>query len=101
MNTDTADRLKSILADGDHTIYCEVTHVARSGMSRNITPLVAVGPGDIRDISHLVLAAGIGSRPRGHGRGVTMSGCGMDMTFALTYELSMKLYDDGYRIKNR
>lgn len=95
------DRLKGILADGDYQIYFEITHVSQSGMSRNMTPLVAVGPGDIRDISHLVLALGIGSRPRGHGRGVTMGGVGMDMTFALTYELSIKLYGDGYKLKNR
>ena len=75
------------------TLYTIVSHVSRSGMSRSIRVLVSTKAGQINDISHVV-ATVLGRRfDRNHG-GVVMTGCGMDMTFALVYELSRTLYPD-------
>ena len=38
------------------------------------------------------LRAGVGQSPRGGKAGVTMTGTGMDMAFALVYELTHALY---------
>lgn len=82
-------------------VFCTVTNVARSGMSRSIR-VFAIMAGDRehgpepRDVSDAV-AAVIGARSvKG---GVLMGGCGMDMGFALTYELSHALYPDGFGIE--
>lgn len=100
MNTTAADRLMAILEQSNYTIHCEVTHVAQSGMSRDIVVLAAVGAGEIRDISNLVIELGIGHRTlRKYGHGVRMGGCGMDMTHAIAYDLGRILYDDGYKVK--
>ena len=72
-------------------------------MSRNIVPAIPDPdfPGEVRDLSHLITRAGIGSRPRGNGSGVTMRGAGMDMGFALVYNLAHALHGDGYALKQR
>lgn len=82
-------------------VFCTVTNVARSGMSRSIRAFAMI-PGDEthgpepRDMSDAV-AAVIGERSvKG---GVLMGGCGMDMGFALTYALSHALYPDGFGLR--
>lgn len=82
-------------------VFCTVTNVARSGMSRAIL-VFAVMAGDRehgpepRDVSDAVAAA-IGARSvKGK---VLMGGRGMNMGFALTYELSYALYPDGFGIE--
>ena len=82
-------------------VFCTVTRVASSGMSRNIRAFAMIpgtdthGP-EPRDVSDAV-ATVIDARS-GNG-GVTMGGCGMDMGFALVYELSHALYPDGFGIE--
>ena len=94
--------LKGWIPEGGE-VHTRVEHVSQSGMSRNIVPIVATPDGSIINLSWHLWNLGIGSRPRGRyaGRSVTMGGCGMDMTFALVYDLAAKLYGDGYKLKNR
>ena len=94
--------LREMVPEGS-TVHTRVEHVSQSGMSRNIVPIVALPDGDIVNLSWHCWNLGIGSRPRGRyaGRSVTMGGCGMDMTFALVYDLAAKLYGDGYKLNNR
>lgn len=103
MNRETAiEELRRILPAGS-IVSTVVTHVSSSGMSRNILPLIPDPdfPGEVRNISRLVIHAGIGSKPRGNGSGVTMRGCGMDMGFALVYDLAHAIHGDGYALKQR
>ena len=77
--------LSKNLRAGD-TINCILRHVSRSGMSREISLL----KGEM-DISWYV-ARYLGYK-QGNQGGIKINGCGMDMGFALVYELSRKLFD--------
>lgn len=84
--------LKEIIKPGDK-IYCNLRHVSRSGMFRAISLHIKTEDG-IRDIS----------RPAGDllevyndkYRACGMSGCGMDMGFALVYDLSRAMNQNGF-----
>jgi hypothetical protein len=85
----------------DTVIYTSIKHVAKSGMSRNIA-LYCVNEGRIKDISYFV--ANILGRKLAKDNSVTIGGCGMDMGFALVYDLSATLFDGqdraGYVLKH-
>jgi hypothetical protein len=91
--------LQSVLKPGD-TIYTVLRHVSRSGMSRNID-LYYMQDGKPQWISAYVGHA-IGS-PQSRknwerSQGLTVGGCGMDMGFALVYDLSRTLFPDGFKL---
>lgn len=90
MNKETAiARLRELLRPGD-TVQTILRHRSRSGMSRSISPVV-----NGEDVSYLVAPACGLSFDRKHG-GVRMGGCGMDVGFALVYDLSRRLWPDGH-----
>ena len=95
-NDETAEaigRLLSELTPG-RTVYTKITHVSRSGMSRSIECYLAQGRDNLTDITwHVARAMNARLDPR-HG-GVIMGGCGMDMGFALVYNLGRTLYPNG------
>lgn len=76
-----------------------IRHVSRSGMQRAISVLHA-GPDGIEDVSWLVARATDFRFNRSHG-GLTVNGCGMDMTFHLVYSLSAHLHGNGYLVSVR
>ena len=80
------------------TVYTTVLHISRSGMMRVIKVLVA-HEGQIVDLSSLAADA-IGARYDRARGGVIMSGCGMDMGFAVVYDLSRVLFADGFGCTN-
>lgn len=95
-------KLREILKPGD-TVHTILRHVSKSGMSRSISAVVARpsdydrAPGDRWepvDISWLVARA-TGNKLDDRG-GVKVSGGGMDMGFALVYDLSHTLFPDGF-----
>lgn len=88
--------LRSLMPVGSR-IYTILRKVASSGMSRNISVIV-IDDGVPRDVSWLVLAAGIGYKPANGGEGVRIGGCGMDMGFSLVYDLARTLHNDGYSL---
>lgn len=97
------ERIKNLLkGKREKTIYTTVVHVSRSGMFRLIRAhIISKGkPVDISVWAAQALGWGF-DRDRW---GVKVSGCGMDMTFHLVYELSSVLYGyknrGGYKIKN-
>lgn len=98
--TPAIDRLREIVP-ADATLYTILRKVSPSGMSRNISVVYIDRDGEPRTLDGLVLAAGIGQRPRNGGDGVQMRGAGMDMGFALVYDLAWKLYGDGYTFRHR
>ncbi len=86
-------RLREWLKPGD-TVFCILRHVSRSGMFR-VIDLVVFDKKTGQDY-HLgynaALAMGDGyDRKR---EGVRISGCGMDMGFALVYNLGATLWPD-------
>ena len=78
------------------TIYTVLRHCSASGMQREIILHVAAG-GQILNISYYAskaIGASFGKR-----NGLVIKGCGMDMGFDLVYNLSARLYGDGYKIR--
>ena len=90
---DAVRELREILKPGD-TVYTNLKHVSRSGMSRVIMPFI------IRDNSPRYLgwtvSKAIDERYNREKEGIVMGGCGMDMGFELVYRLSRVLFPDGF-----
>lgn len=78
-------------------IYGDVKSVSASGMSRKIAFYCVVN-GEIQRITYeIALVLGL----KHEDGALTKKGCGMDMVFAVIYDLSVSLYDAPYKIKNR
>lgn len=92
--TEALDKLRELLPAGT-TVRTILRHVSRSGMTRAISPVVVDETGETFDLSYFVARAGIAKVNQRHG-GVTMSGCGMDMGFALVYNLSRSVFPNGH-----
>lgn len=86
------------------TVYTNVVHVARSGMSRRVQVLVALtGSADhrsggdreyIRDITFLVAKA-CGMRRSETDGAIVVGGCGFDAGFHIVYSLGQTLWPNG------
>jgi hypothetical protein len=91
-------QLREWIKPGD-TVYTILDSVSRSGMSRQIRVVIPYTRED-GTIDHLhpnySVAKALGLRQATKGDGIIMGGCGMDMGFALVYELSHALYGAGY-----
>ena len=83
--------LLKILKPGQ-TVYTMLRSVSSSGMSRRISLFVCDGS-DMRCIDSTVSVV-TGHRESEKG-GIVMSGCGMDMGFALVYDLGAALWPNG------
>jgi hypothetical protein len=94
--------LRGFLKRGD-TVWCSLEHVSRSGMQRTIQ--LHLFRGGARNPSHYVLgyvtARILGNVYDRERNGVKVNGCGMDMGFALVYDLSRVLFGDGYALTPR
>lgn len=88
------ETLSEVLNPQD-TIYCVLRHVSRSGMSRSISLFVAGKDERILDITYWVSRVLDNSIDHNHG-GIKIGGCGMDMGFALVYNLGRKMYPGGW-----
>lgn len=98
MNQKDIDRLETIkslselLRPGD-TVYTKLVHVSRSGMYRVIDLYI------IRDNQPINISWQASLLLEGYDRrheGCRASGCGMDMGFALVYNLSRALFGRGF-----
>jgi hypothetical protein len=94
--------LTHYLKEGDY-IYTILRSVSASGMTRNIS-LVLAREGEIIDITYYAAHA-MGdklSESKGH-RAIRVNGCGMDMGFHLVYNLASVLFNGqeraGYALK--
>jgi hypothetical protein len=90
--TDARALAESWVKPGD-TVHTIVRHVSRSGMSRNIDA-VKLTDGDYLYLSRI--AAVLLGYPQARDGSVKIGGCGMDMGFALVYELSHALFSGGF-----
>lgn len=102
---DAKARLLKMLQPGD-TVYTVLRHVAPSGMARWIDLYVFLpypdnGP---RAVTKLwlsgIASTAMGARYDQKRECIRIDGAGMDMGFALVYDLSMTLYGDGYKLKH-
>lgn len=94
--TEAKAKLRELLPVGA-TVYTTVRSVAKSGMSRRISFFI-VDNGAIRDLDFLLVQAGLGKH-RGNDNGLFVTGCGMDMCFAMVYEIGQAIHNDGYALK--
>jgi hypothetical protein len=94
--------LRGFLKRGD-TVFTSLEHVSRSGMQRVIQ--CHVFRGGKRNPDHYVLGYNVarlcGYRYDREREGVVIGGAGMDMGFALVYDLSRVMFDDGYALTQR
>lgn len=91
------ERLRELLPKGTK-VYTILRHVSQNGMSRDISPVLITND-QPWDFSYLVAKAGIYPRSRRqNGDGVRIGGAGMDMGFALVYDLAQFLHNDGYSL---
>jgi len=86
------EQLRALLKPGD-TVYCVLRSVSRSGMSRNISFFIQ----DHTCIDVYIHDALSYSFAKS-GSGLCVGGCGMDMGFAVVYDLGMKLFPDGFGV---
>lgn len=93
-------RLRKVLKPGD-TVTTILRHHGRSGMYRVISLAVIdkdhQGKTYIRCIDGDVCTIQGRTYNRTHG-GIPVSGCGMDMGFALVYSLSRALFPEGFKV---
>ena len=83
---DAIEELKGVLKNGD-TLYTNVQHVSGSGMTRDIK-VIKISDNRPLNFNYWVAKA-LGYRMKNNG--IRISGCGMDMGFALIYNLSRTL----------
>ena len=90
--------LHSYLKPGQ-TVYVILRHASKSGMSRSISAVIPTiseeGKPGIYDITHLVAQACDLTMDTQH-NGVKIGGMGMDMGFALVYDLSRTMWPSGF-----
>lgn len=91
------DGLKAMLPKGSK-IYTLVRSVSSSGMSRRISIFI-VDDNELINLDRYIERSGIAKR-RANKQGLYIQGTGMDMCFALTYDIAMTLHGDGYSITN-
>ena len=91
------DQLRALCPPGN-TIYTVLRHVAKSGMTRWLDVIVMDSDdGSPRQITRAVAeVAGYTRSHDKHGGALKAEGCGMDMGFAVVYNLSRALYHDGF-----
>lgn len=95
---DAVRELREILNPGD-TVYVDLRHVSRSGMSRVIMPFI-IQDNEPRYLGWKVAKALEMPYDRKK-EGVKIGGCGMDMGFALVYDLSRTLFPEGFKVEGR
>jgi hypothetical protein len=88
------ERLLDLLKPGD-TVYTILRHVSRSGMMRHVSlyTIKDAGPVYLDYSVACVLGNSLADR------GVKVGGCGMDVGFHLVYNLSAKLFPEGFGMK--
>lgn len=88
------ERLKEIIQPGD-TVYTILRHVSSSGMMRHISAVV-IKDGEHYAITRLVALATDSKMVYAGTDAIKVAGAGMDMGFALIYDLSYRLSPDGF-----
>lgn len=88
--------LKALLSEGDR-VYTVIRSVSPSGMSRTMDVFLIRG-GNLRRITSYVCDA-LQYKWDTKRCCLSVRGCGMDMGFAVVYELAAVLFGDGYKLQ--
>lgn len=89
------ERIRECVKPGD-TLYCVLRHVSKSGMSR-VIDLKKIDGEQVLSLGWNVAKA-LGYKYDRDREGVKVSGCGMDMGFALVYALGRTLWPQGFTL---
>lgn len=97
MRISKTDREESLAILREHfkpgqTVYTVLRHVSASGMSRDISVLTVEGNETRQWDYHVSRVLGYS---RGKREGLRVGGCGMDVGFAIVYELGAALWPHG------
>tara|TARA_R110000803_G_scaffold87722_1_gene154632 strand:- start:506 stop:835 length:330 start_codon:yes stop_codon:yes gene_type:complete len=87
-------KLKEVLKKGD-TLFTNVTHVSKSGMTRNIRVMKINNNRPV----HLNKIISVAMDWPIKDNAIRVGGCGMDMGFHLVYTLGSILFNNGYSLK--
>lgn len=93
--TTAADTLRELFPEGS-TVYVVQRHVSQSGMMRRLS-VFAIADNDLRNVTHMVSKV-THYNEAARSEGLVVRGCGMDMHFAVVYDLSSVLYGNGYAL---
>lgn len=91
-HTEALEQLRKWLKPGD-TVYTILRHASSSGMSREIGLVIFR---DGVDLHPNYSASRVTGYRQGKRDGLIVGGCGMDMGFALVYDLSRRLFPEGF-----
>jgi len=97
--TEALKTLRGWLKPGQE-VYTVCKHVSRSGMLRHID-VFAIVDGKPQSLNRYVEALGLYNRAKdfkaNNADSLRVSGCGMDMGFAVVYDLSSAVFKDAFR----
>lgn len=91
---EAAERLREVLRPGDR-VRTVLRHVSASGMTRWIDVYKLEGGDALYLTGNVATATGYRTDPR-YGHALKVEGCGMDMGFAVVYNLGRTLWPDGF-----
>lgn len=96
------EKLQAILGRGD-TLHTILRNVSSSGMSRVISVIYVNNDGSLLNLDYLISQIGVYKRTPASSRydGLKVSGTGMDMGFAVVYNVSQTVFNDGYALKQQ
>ena len=90
------EKLRKFINPGD-TVFTKLNHVSKSGMMRVIDVFVIKDNEPLRFSWSVADAIGA-TYDRKH-EGVKVTGCGMDMGFAIVYDMGRVMFPDGFGIE--
>jgi hypothetical protein len=88
--------LKKMIKAGD-TVYTTVKRVSASGMSRAISCYIVSKDKRIVELDWYI--SRVSDRKIHKNGGVIIGGCGMDMGFAMVYNLGRAMYPEGFKLR--
>lgn len=91
---EACDQLREWIKPGD-TLYTILRHVSASGMTRAVSIIRHDAEDGPHDVSYLAAKA-MGDTIDNRHDGIKIQGAGMDMGFALVYNLGRTLFRDGF-----
>jgi len=95
IDSDTLAAARKALPKGTE-LYVIIDSVSSSGMSR-VMRFYTIRDGALVEVTRRIEeVTGYNMNRRGNARGLRVNGAGMDMTFAVSYDLGMSLWSDGY-----
>lgn len=103
---EAAESLKIMLQKAEYKVFTNLIHVSQSGMTRRISCFIATAPGELVNIDWYMEKLNVAKRSKKGG--LTVTGCGTDMGFAIVYDLSKILYcpdkynhDSAYKLTHK